>query len=64
MIGELNQEQDQANQAQNNKRQTPFSPLVYQFYQITKGFLNCLNEQIEQSISYHLSLNEFTTILI
>ena len=40
---ELNGEQEQAWQAQKKKRWTPFSPLGFSIYKITKGFLSCLN---------------------
>ena len=42
----------------------PFPLQGFQFYLLTKGFLTNLNEQVKYSLSYHLNLNEFTTILI
>ena len=41
-----------------------FSLQGFQFYQLTKGFLTCLNGQVEYSLSDHLNLNKFTTLLI
>ena len=42
----------------------PFSFRGFQFYQLTKAFLNCLNEQVEYSLSDHINLNELTTLPI
>ena len=42
----------------------PFSLRSFQFYYVTKGFLTCLNEQIEYILSDHINLNEFTTLPI
>ena len=37
---------------------------VFRFYWVTKGFLTCLNEQVEWSLSDRLFLNKSTTLLI
>ena len=47
-----------------NKKDHFFSFGGFQFYWVTKGFLTSINEQVEQSLSDHLDLNEFTTLLI
>ena len=46
IIGSLNEEQEQAFQERNKKRQTPFFSSGFQFYYVTKGLLTRLNEQV------------------
>ena len=45
----------------NNRRHAPIS--IERTWE-SKGFLTCLNYQVEYSLSHYLNLNELTTFLI